>query len=88
MGGISRVYQTQGLFIISAPDTDVTENNVVVHEQQVTEKKNPKFLTWLKSVILLFYALFSELTTWTSFRFSCINFIVHFYYPTLRLHFR
>ena len=27
MGGILWLYQTQGLFIICAPDTDVTENS-------------------------------------------------------------
>ena len=28
MGGILWLYQTQGLFIICAPDTDVTENSL------------------------------------------------------------
>ena len=45
MGGILWLYQTQGLFIIRAPDTDVTENNhgdclwTAGHTHKNTDKK-------------------------------------------------
>ena len=41
MGSIFLLYQTQGLFIICAPDTDVTKNSQGdYHEQRVTKKSS------------------------------------------------
>ena len=52
MGGILWLYQTQDLFIICAPDTDVTENNHSVYSWTASHKKKagakytlPWFLT-------------------------------------------
>ena len=85
MGGILWLYQTQGLFMIYAPDTDVTKNS---HDGCSWTVGHKKFflnlyiyiyiyitlnLSSLESVVLLFYILLPELKTWTSFNFSCIT---------------
>ena len=43
MGGILLLYQTQGLFIINAPDTDVTENSHGDYSLTAGHEKEPKF---------------------------------------------
>ena len=49
MGGILWLFQTQWLFIISTPDTDVTDDNhadyplTIGHKKKKKTQKNPKF---------------------------------------------
>ena len=58
MGGILWPYQTQGLFIICVPDTDVTENSHSDCSLTVGHKKYPSFN--LVKVHYPFYALFLD----------------------------
>ena len=69
MGGILWLYQTQGLFMICAPGTDVTKTTMMaVHKQRVTKNgfMTAKVLTLLKSVIHLFFILLPGLKHGTS----------------------
>ena len=61
MGSILWLYQTQGLFIICAPDTDETENSyggcslTVGHQKKnnkKTKQKKNKKNKWIKSSFL------------------------------------
>ena len=84
MGSILWLYQTKGLFIICAPDTDETENSHGDYSWTAGYKKNNlSFL--LKVRYPAINALFPELTTWSSFRFSCITIMVYIYCPIFRL---
>ena len=74
MGGILWLYQTQRFYIICAPDTDVTENSYSDCSGTAGDKN---FFNLVKVRYPTIFTLFLELTTWTSFSFSCITFMVH-----------
>ena len=52
MGSILWLYQIQGLFIICAPDTDVTENSYTVVTENSSWTAGHKKIKWIDSLVL------------------------------------
>ena len=88
MGCILRLYKTQGLFIISAPETDVTENSYCKYSCTVCNKKNKKLSFNLLKVHTLTIFYFIAYKYLSKFQVSQYHFFgVYIYCRNLRLPF-
>ena len=79
MGSILWLYQTEGLFIMFAIETDVTENSYGQCSCTKDLKKENYVLTQLKSTVWLFCTLPLIIGTWVSFRYSYITIVFFFF---------
>ena len=84
MGSILWLYQTQGSFIISMPDTDMTENRCGNYSWTACQKNIILiFYSFNLIKVRYFYTLLLKISTCTSFRRSSVIYYYYYYYLLL-----